>query len=233
MIQFYRCGVAIRFFLAGLILLLLSACTSQQTADSDSPASSEGTEVTAIIPFSENSTIFEILPEESEARFLIEEILNGQEKTVIGKTRAVSGQIAVDFEDPSASSVGPVQINALTLETDSAFRNRAVHTRILLATIYEYVTFIATDITGLPSSITIGEPIKFQIEGDLTITAYTQPIIFDVSAVPITESRLEGQATAVINRTDFDLVVPNATGVASVDNKVTLELDFVAEAGEE
>ncbi len=233
MIQFSRRGVVIWLFFAGLILLVLSACTSQQTADSDIASSSEGTVVTAGIPFSENSTIFEILPEESEARFLIDEILNGEEKTVIGKTGAVSGQIAVDFEEPSASSVGPVQINALTLETDSAFRNRAVHTRILLATIYEFVTFTATDIVGLPENIIIGDPIEFQIEGDLTITAYTKPVLFEVTAVPISDLRLEGLATAVINRADFDLVVPNATGVASVDNKVTLELDFVAEAGVE
>ena len=188
---------------------------------------------TAVLPFSENSTIFEILPAESEARFLIDEILHGEEKTVIGKTGAVSGQIAVDFDDPPASAIGPVQIHALTLETDNQFRNRAIHMRILLTTIYEFVTFTATEISGLPDSIIIGEPVEFEIVGDLTITAYTQPVIFKVTAMPISESRLEGQATAVINRADFDLIVPGATGVVGVDEKVTLELDFAAAAAEE
>ena len=182
------------------------------------------------MPFSANSTIFEIQSAESEARFLIDEILQGKEKTVIGKSRAVSGQIAVDFDNPSASAVGPINVNAFTFETDNAFRNRAIQTRILLATFYEFITFKPTEISGLPESLVIGEPVKFQIAGDLKITSHTQPVIFDVTAVLTSESRLEGQATAVIDHADFDLRIPNAPGVAGVAEAVVLELDFVATA---
>jgi polyisoprenoid-binding protein YceI len=216
-----------------MLFLLFNGCASQRTASGEPSVSNNEVETATSMPFSENSTIFELLPAESEARFLIQEILRGEDKTVIGKTGGVSGQIAVDFDNPSASAVGPVRVNALTLETDNGFRNRAVHTRILLASIYEFVTFTATDISGLPDQITVGEPVQFQIEGDLTITAYTQPVIFEVTAVLVSESRLEGRATTVINRTDFDLVIPSAAGVAAVDNEVILEMDFVAGTVEE
>ena len=94
------------------------------------------------------------------------------------------------------------------------------------------MTFTPTAVNGLPADITWGEAVQFQIAGDLTITGHTEPVIFDVTVLPVSASRLEGQATATILRQDFDLVVPSATGVAGVGDEVVLELDFVAVAEE-
>lgn len=228
--QFWKPSIYWRLIAAVVLFSILSSCASQPPAGSESNTPQEKSAPSADLSFSENSTIFEINPAESEARFMINEILRGEEKTVVGQTTAVKGQIAVDFEDPPSSFAGPIQVNALTLETDNAFRNRALHTRILLATIYEQVTFTPTAVRGVPESITFGEPVEFQIEGDLTITAYTEPATFEVTVIPISKTRLEGQARTVINRSDFDLVIPSAPGVAGVEETVTLELDFVASA---
>ena len=189
-------------------------------------------ETSTTLPFSENSTIFEIIPAESQARFLIDEILHGEEKSVVGKTNQVTGQIAFDFSDPSTAAAGPIQVDARFLQTDNGFRNRAIQNYILLSRIYEFITFTPTAVYGLPQNIAIGEAIEFQIEGDLTITAHTQPVTFTVTAVPLSESRLEGSATTTINRSDYDLVVPSATGVAAVGEAIILQLDFVATATE-
>ena len=221
------------FALLLMALLILTGCSSQdQAASSNSPSGDAVEELSAALPFSENSTIFEIVPTDSEARFLIDEILHGEEKRVIGKTNGVSGQIAFDFDDLSTAAAGPIQVDVRTLETDNGFRNRAVQNRILLSSMYEFVTFTPTAVNGLPENITTGEAVEFQLEGDLTITAYTQPVTFEVTAVPISKSRLEGSATTTINRNDFELVVPSATGVAAVGDTVILELDFVAVAAE-
>ena len=221
------------FVLLLMALLILTGCASpDQAVGSNNPPGDAEEEQSAGLPFSENSTIFEIVPADSEARFLIDEILRGEEKRVIGKTNGVSGQIAFDFDDPSTAAAGPIQVGVRTLETDSGFRNRAVQNRILLSGIYEFVTFTPTAVNGLPENIVVGETVEFQIEGDLTITAYTQPVTFEVTAVPISESRLEGSATTTITRSEFELVVPSATGVAAVGEEVILELDFVATATE-
>ena len=223
----------VSFVLFLMALLILTGCSSpDQAAGSNSPPGDAAEELPAALPFSENSTIFEIVPADSEARFLIDEILRGEEKRVIGKTNGVSGQIALDFNDPSTAAAGPIQVDARTLETDNGFRNRAVQNRILLAGIYEFITFTPTAVNGLPENIVIGEAVEFQMEGNLTITAYTHPVTFEVTAVPLSESRLEGSATTTINRSDFELVVPGATGVAAVGEEVILELDFVATAVE-
>mgnify|MGYP001822757303 FL=1 len=211
--------------------LAFTGCASgaQQAGTGGSPGSS--VQATGM-PFSESSTVFTILPEESQARFLIEEIFNGEEKVVVGTTNQVSGQIALDLRDPATAAVGPIQINANSLVTDNGFRDRAVRSRILLAGIYEFITFTPTAVNGLPKALTVGETVEFTIAGDLTITTITQPVTLTVTAAAVSESRLAGQAATTIQRRDFDLVVPSATGVAAVGEEVVLELDFTAVAAE-
>ncbi|NCF68583.1 MAG: YceI family protein [Chloroflexi bacterium] len=212
-----------------MALLSLAGCSPSGEARNASSAGSAA-EPSTPLPFSESSTIFEIIPDESQARFLIDEIFWGDEKTVFGQTGKVTGQLGVDFADLSTAAAGPIQVNARTLETDNGYRNRAIQNQVLLTRIYEFVTFTPTAVKGLPENSQIGEPLTFQIEGDLTITAYTQPATFEVTAVPLSESRIEGKARTTINRGDFELFVPDATNVAAVAEEVILELDFVATA---
>jgi len=210
-----------------LFTLIFAGCSAPGAYDSSAV---DAAETAAVLPFSENSTIFAIDPAESEARFLIDEILHGENKRVVGKTNQVSGEIAVDFSDPATAAAGPIQVDARTIETDNGFRNRAIQNRILLSGIYPHITFVPTAVKGLPDNIVPGEAVEFEIEGDLTIITITQPVTFMVTAVPLSETRLEGSATTTINRNEFDLVIPSATGVAAVGEDVVLELDFVATA---
>src|SRR5262245_18230958 len=70
--------------------------------------------------------LFQIVPEKSQARFTIPEVLRGQPNTVVGKSNQVAGQIAVAPNDLPATKVGVIRIDARTLETNSAQRNRAI-----------------------------------------------------------------------------------------------------------
>ncbi len=179
-------------------------------------------------PSPDAPAIFEIVQEESEARFIIEEVLRGEGKRVIGITDQVSGQIAIDLAKPANSQVGTILVNARTLETDSNFRNRAVKNRILLTNDYEFVTFAPTEVIGLPESANIGEPVDFQIAGNLTVTDETHPVVFDVSVTPVSTDRIEGLATVTILYKDFGLFIPDAEAVDTVEDEVTMQLEFVA-----
>ena len=209
-----------------LILLILVGC-----AGSGAPAqgASEATPVPAM-PFDPAGTVYQIVPGSSEARFKIGELLRGEPKTVVGVTNQVSGQISANLDDLSTAAAGPIQVDARTLITDNDFRNRAIHTRILLSRVFETVTFTPTAVSGLPDALVVGDEAQFQIIGDLTIIGITRPVTFEVTAVLISPTRIEGSATTSIQRGDFDLFVPSATGVAGVEETVILELDFVAEA---
>jgi hypothetical protein len=54
----------------------------------------------------EGVMVFQLIEGETEARFIINEVLRGEPKTVIGKTSAISGEIFINLEAPSASEVG-------------------------------------------------------------------------------------------------------------------------------
>ncbi len=184
-------------------------------------------------PSDESSTtqgVFEIIPAESEARFIIEEVLRGSPTTVVGSTGQVAGQLAVDPSDLSAAQVGVIQVNARTLTTDNQFRNRAIKNRILLTDQHEFVTFTPTEVVGLSGAGSVGEAYEFRIVGELTITDLTREVTFVVTVTPVSDTRLEGLATTAFLYTDFELAIPDAPAVDTVEDEVRLEFEFAAEA---
>jgi polyisoprenoid-binding protein YceI len=193
-----------------------SATAAETTVAASAPATSAGT------------IVAQIVLEESEARFIIDEVLNNAPTTVVGKTNQVAGEIAVNPNDPTQTRVGTIQVNARTLATDNDFRNRAIKNRILMTDQYEFVTFTPKQLTGLPQQATMGQEYSFQIIGDLTIRDTTKEVTFDVTAKPVSDTRLEGAARATIRYADFGLTIPQVRQVASVDEQVRLEIDFVA-----
>ena len=139
-----------RFLLSGGLLLatavFLSACgllqepeeasapieavplvieTPTIAAESDT-AVTDPTESTTTDSITAGPVIFQIDPAQSQVRFELDEDLRGSRITVVGTTDQVAGELAVDLNNPAATQVGVIQINARTLATDNNFRNRAI-----------------------------------------------------------------------------------------------------------
>ncbi len=182
------------------------------------------------VPAPAGPVVYQIVQQGSEVRFIIDEVLNGAPKTVFGITDQVSGEIALDWSDPSSVQVGTILVNARTLTTDNDFRNRAIKNQILVTDTYEFVTFVPTQITGLPASVAANEPYEFQIVGDLTVRDVTREVVFDTIVVPASDTQLEGSAAATIRYADFGITIPQARSVTSVSDEVRLEIEFVAAA---
>ena len=174
--------------------------------------------------------LYEIQPADSQASFTIDEVLRGSPKTVVGRTDQVSGQIAFDSSDPSSSQVGTILIDARTLATDDSSRNRVLNNQILSTDQYEYISFTTAQISGLPQTVTPGQPFTFQISGDLTIRGATRPATFDVTVIPAADGTLSGTATTTIQYADWGISIPSVPFVASVGNQVVLQLNFAATA---
>jgi polyisoprenoid-binding protein YceI len=179
---------------------------------------------------SSDPVIFEIVPADSEVRFIIEEELVSGPKTVVGKTDQVAGEIAIYVDEPSRTKIGKILVNARTLVTDNDFRNRAIKNQILSTNDYEFIIFEPTEIAGMPDSVSIGQSFPFQIIGDLTVRDVTNRLTFDATITPISESQLEGIASVTVLYSDFDLTIPQARSVASVEDEVILEIEFSAVA---
>jgi polyisoprenoid-binding protein YceI len=198
---------------------LVSASTSQQP--------SEATQVlTATV------RTFQIEQSQSEARFLIDEMLMGSPKTVVGVTTLVSGAINVNLNDISQSTVGVIQIDASDFRTDDNMRNRAIRRFVLQSSReeYRYITFTPTTITGLPAQAQVGDAFSFQVMGDLKIREIVNSVTFTVNVTVDSETQLNGLAKTTITRTAFALNIPSVPGVANVADEVPLELQFVAVA---
>lgn len=181
-------------------------------------------------PASADTVIFGIVSDESEVRFIIDEELRGVPTTVIGSTDQVAGSMAVSFDNPAATEMGQVRINARTLMTDNEFRNRALRGQILQSAQdeFEFISFEPTGIEGLPETVTLGEAFTFQMTGDLTVRDVTSSVTFDVTVTPVSAERIEGSATTTVQYADFNISIPDVPGVANVSDDVTLEIDFVA-----
>jgi len=175
---------------------------------------------------------FQIVPEGTEARFHINEVLLGQPKTVVGVTSDVTGELRVDPQNPSAAEIGPITINARDLTTDSDRRNGAIRRFILQSERdeFQYIVFAPTAIEGMPDAVTVGEPFEFQVTGFLTVRDVTNPVTFAVTVTATSETELAGIGTATVNYPDFALNIPEVPSVTGVEDQVRLEIEFRAVA---
>jgi len=174
--------------------------------------------------------VYRIDQESSEVRFKIFEELRGEPVTVVGVSDQVSGEIAVDLSDLSATQVGVIQVNARTFVTDADRRNQAIRNFILNTDQYEFIVFSPTGVSGLEGGAAPGDTFNFQIAGDLTIRDTTQPVVFDVTASAASAGLITGSAVTVVPRSAYGLTIPNVPFVANVGEEVTLEIDFSAPA---
>ncbi|MFN8373857.1 MAG: YceI family protein [Anaerolineae bacterium] len=179
-----------------------------------------------------NAVVFRISQEESQVEYNIYELLNGNDKTVVGTTTQVAGDILLNLSDLSQTQVGEISINARTFQTDEDRRDNSVARFILQSEndANEFITFQPTGITGLPASAVVGDTLTFQVTGDLTIAGTTNSVTFDVSATLESDTRLVGHAETVVQRSSYNLNIPDVPFVANVGDDVTLKLDFVATA---
>lgn len=210
----------------GAFFYLTRDIAAPSTSVQDSVEQLEVTDVTS------GEVVFRISQDDSQVEYNIYELLNGTDKTVVGTTSEVAGDIALNLSDLSQIEVGAISINARTFATDDDRRDNAVARFILQSEsdANEFITFQPTSVNGLPENIEMGETLEFQITGDLTIAGVTQTTTFDLMATLETEDRLIGQAEAVVQRSDFNLSIPSVPFVANVGEDVTLKLEFVANA---
>jgi polyisoprenoid-binding protein YceI len=173
--------------------------------------------------------VFRINQDESQVRFLIDEILGGSPSTVIAATRRVAGDLIVDFANPPGSQVGEIAINARTFRTDQEFRDDSIRGHILETDTHEFIRFVPAAINGLPGApVSVGDTVAFQIVGDLTVKAVTRSVTFEASIIIEDADRISGLARAEALYTDFDITINTPPLVSDVAESLIMEIEFVA-----
>lgn len=217
-----------------ILVTMLAACAPSTPALPPEPTPSPTSPAETPLPASPGSTagpaLFVVVAEESEARFLIGEVLAGSPTIVVGRTRDIRGELRVDLSNPASAELGTIQVDLSTLATDNPFRNRAIHTAILETgrDEYRYGTFTATAINGIPDEVTLGRPYTLTLTGDLTIHGVTRTVTIETPVTAVSESRLAGSASLAFPYSDFAIRIPYLPPqVASVEEQVVLEVDLV------
>lgn len=174
--------------------------------------------------------VFTIIPGESSVTYEVEEVFLNQNNAfnlAVGVTSAVNGEVFVDRENPQNSSIGPVTVDISQFTSDSQRRDNAIRERFLQSAQFPNAVFNPTGIQGLPGSYTEGEPISFQVTGDLTVRDVTRPVTFDVTFVGEGDT-MTGEATTLILMSDFGFGPISIAGILNTEDEVNVKFDFVA-----
>jgi polyisoprenoid-binding protein YceI len=82
-------------------------------------------------------------------------------------------------------------------------------------------------IIGLDTPLPTSGQQTFQLLGDLTVHGVTQPVSWNVIA-QFRDMSVNGDATTGIRITDFGMTIPSVAVVLTLNDALTLELQFVA-----
>jgi len=245
----------IAFFTFIIVALFLSACSAQDPTspqpqnypappqtesiqEVDTPAYPEPDEQT-IPDTSEDESypappagieVFKIIPGESEVSYEVGEVFLNQDNqfnVAIGITPEVNGEVFVDRNNPQNSSIGPISVDISQFKSDSSRRDSAIRDRWLESTKFPTAIFTPQEVVGLPESYQEGDPIEFQVNGDLTIREVTLPVTFDVSFTGEGDT-ITGEANAVILMSEFGVGPISIGGILNTEDEVKLKFMFVA-----
>lgn len=174
---------------------------------------------------------FAIVPEETTARYSIEEVFlsdNNTLATAVGVTSQVQGGMTLNYDDPSASEFEPIVVDISTLQSDRSRRDRAIRSEWLESATYPLATLEVTEVRGFPADPQEDVPMTFQLAGDMTVKETTREVVWDVTAT-LSGDRLTGTATLDTFLADFNIPIPSIAGVLRVTDGITLTLEFVME----
>jgi len=180
-----------------------------------------------------NDTIrFVLVSDKSEARYRVREQLANiaLPSDAIGRTKDFNGTLVIKSDGSIVSPDSKFTVNLATLTSDRSQRDNFIKRAVLQTNQYPNAVFVPTQATGLPSPLPQSGSLAFKLTGDLTIQNVTKPVTWDVTA-NLQGDQLTGQATTTFKFEDFSLTQPRVPVVLSIEDHITLELDFTMQRG--
>lgn len=157
----------------------------------------------------------------SFAGYRVNEVLNGQDVTVTGRTEDVSGQISIA---DSTLSTGTIEVELATIATDESarddfFRSQALHTDEFPTATFELTEPVAVNADGS----------DLELVGELTIHGVTQDVTVTAQAATAGQD-LQVVGAAPVTFADFDVQAPDL-GFVVVEEAGEIEFSLELVAG--
>lgn len=152
---------------------------------------------------------------DSIAGYRVDEVLGGQDVTVVGRTDRVDGSVTVA---DSVITAAEIVVNVDSVETDST--NRDAEFRKLLATdTHPDAVFAATE----PVTLAAGES-TYEVPGTLTVAGATAPVTATITATVTPDgAQLVGNFPIVFE--DFGISAPDL-GFVTVEDQGLVEFSL-------
>ncbi|MFA5184761.1 MAG: YceI family protein [Patescibacteria group bacterium] len=214
-----------------LSLFFLAGCGIAQPDEGTVPAGKRAASEIAAENFADADTkTLGIVAAESQAKFSLNEVLKGVPTLVVGTSSQLSGMITVKTSQPAAINIGAIQLDATSLVTDNALRNKNIIELILKSNEPQnrYIVFQPTNISGVPETLTPGQSFPVTIEGNMTISGNTQPTTFTGAITWQSDGTLTGTATTDLTYANFGLAIPDFPFFSDVDKVTKLEINLKA-----
>jgi polyisoprenoid-binding protein YceI len=143
--------------------------------------------------------------EGSEAGYRVDEVLNGMDNTVVGRTSDVTGEVVVT---DAAATAGEVVVDMTSVTTDSGSRDGQFQGSIMRTDQFPTSTFTLTEPVELDGLTDSDETVRTTAAGELTIRDVTRPVEAEL------EMRLSGATVHVVGSVsirfdDFGVDPPN------------------------
>jgi len=162
----------------------------------------------------------------SFAGYRVDEVLNGTDVTVTGRTSDVTGGFTVDGLTLTAASL---EVDVASIATDSGNRDEYFRSTALRVDEFPSATFVLTEPISVDAAPFVGGVQGVQATGELTLAGVTRTVTFDLEAV---WNGSDGQVAGSIPITfaDFGVEAPNL-GFVSVEPDGFVEFSLVLARG--
>jgi len=209
--------------------------TTTETTTTESTSSTVTTTASALPA---GKVTYVIDPSHSEASYSVNEqffglalpkygIAAGLSDTV-GRTSAIKGQFEINWDDLSK----PLGSNTVTVDLSTLKSNQPLRDNWIRDNgsgpqfgAHPNATFVADSIEGAPTSYTPGQPVKFKVNGNLTVHDVTKPATWDVSAL-MQDGVISGTATTDLKMSDFGITPPDFANTLTVQDDFKVNFNF-------
>ncbi|UOQ61758.1 YceI family protein [Leucobacter rhizosphaerae] len=162
----------------------------------------------------------------SEAGYRVDEVLNGTDVTVTGRTDQVEGRFTIDATGLTLEAA-ELTVDVASITTDSDQRDAYFRDQALRASENPTATFTLTSPVTLESAPDSGDVVQAEATGDLTIAGVTQTVTATV------EVQSDGTTAAIagsipITFADFGVEAPSL-GFVSVEPTGFVEFQLTAD----
>jgi polyisoprenoid-binding protein YceI len=163
----------------------------------------------------------------SSANYRVRERLVGHDlpNDAIGKTKALSGSIAIDSSGKVIPQSSKFVVDAATLVSDQNRRDGFVRGRLLEADSYPEIVLVPTAVRGITLPLPTSGSLPFEMAANLTVRGVTRPTVW--KGIAQFQSRgVIGSAATAFTFADMQMEQPRIPVLMSVADTIGLEISF-------